>query len=148
MEYPKPGKPVYHPASIHDFLRTRDFTVNSMALSLNEGSYGLLMDPLNGVADIESRTLRLSSAYGFLEEPVLLIRSTRYKTRLGWEFDEKTRVRFENAMEEGVLEHLSSARRGQELEEIMHSEDGLRTLRAHDAAGYEVAVPGLDGGES
>ena len=83
-----------------------------MALSLNEGSYGLLMDPLNGVADIESRTLRLASAYGFLEEPVLLIRSTRYKTRLGWEFDEKTRVRFENAMEEGVLDHLTPASRG------------------------------------
>ncbi len=143
VEYPKPGKPVYHPASIHDFLRSRDFTVNSMALSLNEGSYGLLMDPLNGVADIESRTLRLASAYGFLEEPVLLIRSTRYKTRLGWEFDEKTRTRFENAMEAGVLEHLSAARRGEELEEIMHSEDGLRTLRAHDAAGWmKLLYPG------
>jgi tRNA nucleotidyltransferase (CCA-adding enzyme) len=143
VEYPKPGKPVFHPGSIHEFLRTRDFTVNSMALSLNEGSYGLLMDPLNGVADIESRTLRLASAYGFLEEPALLIRSTRYKTRLGWEFDEKTRTRFENAMEEGVLEHLTAQKRGQELEEIMHAEDGLRTLRAHEAAGWmKILFPG------
>ena len=46
IEYPKPGKPVFHPASIQEDLRRRDFTVNSMAISLNEGSYGLLMDPL------------------------------------------------------------------------------------------------------
>ncbi len=78
VEYPKPGNPVYHPGSIQDELRRRDFTVNAMAISLNEGSFGLLMDPLNGVADIESRTLRLVSNYGFLEEPSLLIRATRY----------------------------------------------------------------------
>ena len=53
VEYPKPGKPVYHPASIQEDLRRRDFTVNAMAISLNEGSFGLLMDPLNGAADIE-----------------------------------------------------------------------------------------------
>ena len=47
--YPKPGKPIYTTAtSILDDLRRRDFTANAMALSLNEGSYGLLMDPLNG----------------------------------------------------------------------------------------------------
>ena len=70
-EYPKPGKPAYHFSSIQDDLRRRDFTVNAMAISLNEGSFGLLMDPLNGAADIEARTLRLVSNYGFLEEPAL-----------------------------------------------------------------------------
>jgi tRNA nucleotidyltransferase (CCA-adding enzyme) len=87
VEYPKPGKPVYHPATIQEDLRRRDFTVNAMAISLNEGSFGLLMDPMNGAADIESRTLRLVSNYGFLEEPSLLIRATRYMARLGWEMD-------------------------------------------------------------
>jgi tRNA nucleotidyltransferase (CCA-adding enzyme) len=43
--------------------------------------------PLNGAADIEARTLRLVSNYGFLEEPSLLIRATRYMARLGWELD-------------------------------------------------------------
>ena len=108
VEYPKPGKPVYHPASIQEDLRRRDFTVNAMAISLNEGSFGLLMDPMNGAADIESRTLRLVSNYGFLEEPSLLIRATRYMTRLGWEMDPKTHTRYMNAKEEGVIEHLSA----------------------------------------
>ena len=136
VEYPKPGKPVYHPASIQEDLRRRDFTVNAMAISLNEGSFGLLMDPMNGAADIESRTLRLVSNYGFLEEPSLLIRVTRYMTRLGWEMDPRTRTRHDNAREEGVIEHLSAQARSWELEQIGHEEDGLKVLRAYEAEGW------------
>ena len=55
-----------------------------MAISLNEGSYGLLLDPLNGVADIENRELRLVSNYGFIEQPALLLRAARLSERLGW----------------------------------------------------------------
>jgi len=135
-EYPKPGKPVFHPASIQEDLRRRDFTVNSMAISLNEGSFGLLMDPLNGAADIEARTLRLVSNYGFLENPALLIRATRYMARLGWELDPKTQTRYENAKSEGVIEYLTAEARSQELEQIGHEEDGLKVLRALEAEGW------------
>jgi tRNA nucleotidyltransferase/poly(A) polymerase len=135
-EYPKPGKPVYHPATIQEYLRSRDFTANAMAISLNEGSFGLLMDPMNGAADIESRTLRLVSNYGFLEEPSLLIRATRYISRLGWEMDQKTRTRCENAKEAGVIEHLSAPARSRELEQIGHEEEGLKVLQAFDAEGW------------
>jgi tRNA nucleotidyltransferase/poly(A) polymerase len=135
-EYPKPGKPVFHPASIQEDLRRRDFTANAMAISLNEGSFGLLMDPLNGAADIEARTLRLVSNYGFLEDPSLLIRATRYLARLGWELDPKTWTRYENAKSEGVIEYLAAEARSQELEQIGHEEDGLKVLRALEAEGW------------
>ncbi|MDR3741309.1 MAG: CCA tRNA nucleotidyltransferase [Terracidiphilus sp.] len=136
IEYPKPGKAVFHAASIQDDLRRRDFTVNAMAISLNEGSFGLLMDPLNGVADIEARTLRLVSNYGFLEEPSLLIRATRYKARLGWELDPRTQVRYDNALEEGVIASLSDHARSFELEQIGHEDEGLKVLRALETEGW------------
>ncbi len=136
VEYPKPGKAVYHPASVQEDLRRRDFTANAMAISLNEGSFGLLMDPLNGAADIESRTLRLVSNYGFLEEPSLLIRAIRYRARLGWELDLRTQARYENAKTEGVIEHLSPAARSSELEQIGHEEEGLKVLRALEEEGW------------
>jgi tRNA nucleotidyltransferase/poly(A) polymerase len=136
VEYPRSGKPAFHPASIQEDLRCRDFTVNAMALSLNEGSFGLLMDPMNGAADIESRTLRLVSNYGFLEEPSLLIRATRYIARLGWEMDPRTRTRYLNAKEEGVIERLSAQARRAELEQIGHEEEGLKVLRAFEAEGW------------
>jgi tRNA nucleotidyltransferase (CCA-adding enzyme) len=139
-EYPKPGKPVYHWDTILEDLRRRDFTANAMALSLNEHSYGLLMDPLNGVADIEARQLRLVSNYGFIEEPSRLLRATRLIARLGWELDERTKTRFHNAKEEKAIEALSTYHRGYELEEIGHEEDGLRVLAAMEAEGWMHAL--------
>jgi tRNA nucleotidyltransferase/poly(A) polymerase len=136
VEYPKPGKPMYHWTSIQDDLRRRDFTINSMAISLNEGSFGLLMDPLNGAADIESRTLRLVSNYGFLQQPSLLIRAVRYRARLGWELDSRTQTRYEDARNEGVIEFLSAHERSQELEQIGHEEEALKVLRALEAEGW------------
>ena len=136
IEYPKPGKAVFHPATIQEDLRRRDFTANAMAISLNEGSFGLLMDPMNGVADIESRTLRLVSNYGFLEEPSLLISATRYIARLGWEMDPKTLTRYTNAKDESIIEYLSARARSQELEQIGHEEDGLKVLQALEAEGW------------
>ena len=135
-EYPKPGKPVYHWSSIQEDLRRRDFTINSMAISLNEGSFGLLMDPLNGAADIETRSLRLVSNYGFLQQPSLLIRAVRYRARLGWEMDSKTQTRYDNAKNEGVIEFLSAHERSQELEQIGHEEEALKVLRALEAEGW------------
>src|SRR6202451_1335850 len=149
VEFPKPGKPVFQPASIHEDLRRRDFTVNSMAISLNEGSYGLLMDPLNGAADIELRALRLVSNYGFIEDPALLIRATRYRARLGWEMDPRTQARYENAKSEGVIEYLSEHARSEELEQIGHEEDGLKVLRALEAEGWmKVLFPAWTSGRA
>ncbi|MDQ2834665.1 MAG: CCA tRNA nucleotidyltransferase [Acidobacteriota bacterium] len=134
--YPKPGKPVVKPASILEDLRRRDFTANAMALSLNDGSYGLLMDPLNGVADIENRELRLVSNYGFIEDPIRMIRAARLMARLGWQMDEKTQARYETGKQEGYISAVDEFHRGYETEEIFHEEDPLRVLRRLEAEGW------------
>ncbi len=136
VSYPKPGKPVYKPSGIQDDLRRRDFTANAMALSLNEGSYGLLMDPLNGIADIENRELRLVSNYGFIEEPVRMVRAARLMARLGWAMDEKTQQRYETGKSEEYIGTLSSFHLGYELEEIIHEEDPLRILKRLESEGW------------
>ncbi len=135
-EYPKPGKPVYHWAPILEDLRRRDFTANAMALSLNEGSWGLLLDPLNGVADIEARHVRLASNYGFIEDPSRMVRAIRLSARTGWQMDERTQARYQNAKAEGLMEQISAFARGYELEEIAHEEDPLKALRALEAEGW------------
>jgi len=134
--YPKPGQPVYQPTSILEDLRRRDFTANAMALSLNDGSYGLLMDPLNGVADIENRELRLVSNYGFIEDPVRMIRGARLMARLGWQMDERTRTRYETGKEEQYIGAMRPISRDYELEELFHEEDPLRVMRRLEEEGW------------
>jgi tRNA nucleotidyltransferase (CCA-adding enzyme) len=136
VTYPKPGKPVMKPATILDDLRRRDFTANAMALSLNDGSYGLLMDPLNGVADIENRELRLVSNYGFIEDPVRMVRAARLMARLGWQMDAKTQERYETGKTEGYISALDAFHKGYETEEIFHEEDPLRVLLKLEAEGW------------
>jgi tRNA nucleotidyltransferase/poly(A) polymerase len=136
ITYPKPGKPVAKPANILEDLRRRDFTANAMALSLNQGSYGLLMDPLNGVADIENRELRLVNNYGFIEDPVRMIRAVRFMARLGWQMDEKTQARYETGKQENYIEAMDDFHRGYETEEIFHEEDPLRVVRRLEAEGW------------
>jgi tRNA nucleotidyltransferase (CCA-adding enzyme) len=136
ITFPKPGKPVVKPGTIHDDLRSRDFTANAMALSLNDGSYGLLMDPLNGVADIENRELRLVNGYGFIEDPVRMIRAARFSARLGWQLEERTRSRYDTGKEEGYISAMSSFQRGYELEEIAHEDDPLRVLQRLEQEGW------------
>jgi tRNA nucleotidyltransferase (CCA-adding enzyme) len=134
--FPKSGKPVYKPSGIKEDLYRRDFTANAMALSLNEGSYGLLIDPMNGVADIENRQLRLVSNYGFYEDPTRMLRAARFQARLGWDLEEKTQARFETARTENYIDELPSFSRGYELEEIIHEDEPLRIVRAFEAAGW------------
>jgi tRNA nucleotidyltransferase/poly(A) polymerase len=142
VTFPKPGKPVYKPATILDDLRRRDFTANAMAISLNEGSYGLLMDPLNGVADLENRELRLVSNYGFIEDPARMIRATRFSARLGWQMEEKTAQRYETGKSEGYISALNPAVKKYELEEIFHEEDPLRVLKRLEHEGWaKVLAP-------
>ena len=140
VNYPKPGKPVYRSAGILDDLRRRDFTANAMAVSLNEGSFGLLLDPLNGVADIENRELRLVSNYGFIEDPARMIRAARLSARFGWLMEEKTQQRYDNGKTEKYIEAMSPVQRGYELEEVFHEEDPLRVLRRLESEGWAKAL--------
>jgi tRNA nucleotidyltransferase/poly(A) polymerase len=96
-KYAKPAvKPSVHPATIHEDLRGRDFTINAIALSLNRASRGLLVDPTNGLADIEHRELRTTSNYTLYDDPSRMLRLIRFKVRLGYDIAERTRMQYEN----------------------------------------------------
>ncbi len=135
--YDQSGKPpTIASATINDDLRRRDFTVNAMALSLNEGSRGLLLDPFNGVADIEAKVLRVLHNYAFLEEPVRLIRAIRLSSRFHWPLEERTQARYDAAKENNYIENIGKRAVGYELEQLAHEDDPVHIMRALDKEGW------------
>src|SRR6266404_1655024 len=135
--YDKPGKPPeMSPATINEDVRRRDFTMNAMALSLNPGSRGLLLDPFNGVADIESKLIRILHNYAFLEEPSRLIRATRFCARFDWQLEERTQARYNAAKENNYIEHLNKRLVGHEIEQIAHENDPLKVMKALEREGW------------
>jgi len=119
--YEKIGKPpIVTPSTIIEDLRRRDFTINAMALSLNPGSRGLLLDPFNGVADIEAKLIRILHNYAFVEDPSRLIRALRFSARFHWPLEEKTQARFDSAKENNYIEHISNRAIGHEIEQLAY----------------------------
>ena len=128
--YEKAGKhPFIFPATIIEDLRRRDFTVNAMALSLNPGSRGLLLDPFNGAADIEAKLLRVLHNYAFVEDPSRLIRASRFAARFHWPLEERTQQRFQSAKENNYVEYISARATGYEIEQLAYEEDPLHIVR-------------------
>ncbi len=108
-KFPKPGsKPQVTPATIHEDLRGRDFTINAIALSLGKASRGLLLDPANGLGDLARRELRAIHNYALYDDPSRMLRMLRFKTRFGFAIDERTTLQYQN-VREAQLETLITA---------------------------------------
>jgi len=133
----KTGKPpVVTPATIIEDLRRRDFSVNAMALSLNEGSRGLLMDPFNGAADIELKVLRVLHNYAFVEDPSRLIRASRFAARFHWPLEERTQARYDSAKENNYIEYITDRAIGYEIEQLAYEDDPLNVARVFEKEGW------------
>lgn len=119
--YARPGgKPQVTPATIHEHLRGRDFTINAIGLSLNRASRGLVIDPTNGISDLDQRQLRAPGNYTLYDDPIRLLRLLRFRVRLGFSVDERTENQYRNAREAGMDSHISPRAL---LEELRHIAD-------------------------
>jgi tRNA nucleotidyltransferase (CCA-adding enzyme) len=82
--YTSPGAlPTVSPGDIADDLARRDFSINAMAVSLHPDEWGRLLDPHEGLADLEVRVLRVLHDASFTEDATRILRAVRYMARLG-----------------------------------------------------------------
>jgi tRNA nucleotidyltransferase (CCA-adding enzyme) len=129
--YPRIGsRPQISAATIYEDLKGRDFTVNAMALSLNRASLGLLIDPNNGLADLERRELRASHNYVFYDDPARLLRLTHFRVRFGFAVEERTQQQYDNARLEELEKRIPPRRLFEELSQIAEDSNAGEVLRA------------------
>ena len=135
-KYARAGaKPQVSPVTIQEDLRGRDFACNAVALSLNRASRGLLLDPMNGLADIERRELRAVSVYGFYDDPSRLLRLIRLSARLGFTIEARTELQVQNARLAEVEKSIPAHAFAEELRKIACEDNPSEILKALDEAG-------------
>ena len=127
---PDSRKPHVEDGTLEDDQRRRDFTVNAMAWSLNGDSFGELVDPFEGMYDLEDRIIRTpcDPDITFSDDPLRMMRGVRFATQLGFDIDDETFYAIKRNRER--IKIVSKERIATELNKIV--------LAPHPSTGFEL----------
>ena len=129
--YVRPGtRPEIRWSTIMEDLRRRDFSLNAIAISLNPASRGLLLDPTNGLSDIERAEVRALSIHSFTNQPARLLRVLRFSARMGFKVEQRTQEWFDLAIERNLQHSIEPEDAGAELRALAREERPIVVLKA------------------
>jgi tRNA nucleotidyltransferase (CCA-adding enzyme) len=143
--YDKPGAlPSVTPSSIDNDLSRRDFTINAMAIHLNPGVYGRLVDPHGGRNDLKHKSIRVLHEKSFTDDATRIWRGLRYEQRLDFHLERKTLNLLQRDI--SMLDTISGDRIRYEIECILQEKYPEKVFRRAEELGVLATLhPALKG---
>lgn len=127
-DYDFPGAlPTVEESTLRDDLYRRDFTINAMALCLNESCYGELIDFYGGFRDLQQGEIRFLHNLSFIEDPTRILRAVRFAGRYNFKLAKITRDGIATALEAKVLKTISPNRFTEELM-LIYGENAYQSM--------------------
>jgi tRNA nucleotidyltransferase (CCA-adding enzyme) len=134
--------PMVEKASIKEDMYRRDFTINTLALCLNPGKFGDLIDYFGGRKDIQNRYIRILYNLSFVEDPTRILRAIRFEQRYKFTIEPDTLRFAQDAIERRMFGKLSFKRIMTELILILSEKDPLSALeRMKETGVWEYILP-------
>ena len=136
--------PQVEQGTLEDDQKRRDFTVNAMAISLNKDNFGELIDPFNGMEDMEQKILRtpLEPVQTYSDDPLRMMRAIRFASTLGFSIEQKSLEAIEK--EAKRIEIITVERIVVEFNKIMLSEKPSVGLEIMKKTGLlDIVLPEL-----
>ena len=136
--------PQVEQGTLEDDQKRRDFTVNAMAISLNKDNFGELIDPFNGMEDMEQKILRtpLEPVQTYSDDPLRMMRAIRFASTLGFSIEQKSLEAIEK--EAKRIEIITVERIMVEFNKIMLSEKPSAGLEIMKKTGLlDIVLPEL-----
>ncbi len=127
-EYPA-AMPTVELSSIKLDLYRRDFTINAMAINLNPGKFGILVDFFNCQNDLKERQIRILHNLSFVEDPTRIFRAIRFEQRMGFKLGKHTERQIKNAVRMNLHDHSFGRRFFQEIKIILSEANPLPAIR-------------------
>ena len=127
--YEAPGAPpIVETSSLKLDLYRRDFTVNTLAIKLNEKHYGTLIDYFGAQKDIKEKVLRVLHNLSFVEDPTRMLRAVRFEQRFGFKIGKLTLSLLKNAVKMNWMDGMASRRIYSEFRLILKEPDPLQAI--------------------
>lgn len=143
--YEKPAAlPSVSKGGIKDDLFRRDFTINAMAIGINQNSYGEVFDFYGGRRDLEKKTVRALHPLSFIDDPTRILRAMRFEKRLSFRMEPRTLAWIREALGRQMLFSVQKHRLRDELVLIFKEHRPVSVLkRLWELCGYSFISPGL-----